>query len=235
MPALERETKTIRIRRIFGGRLGSGLLSDSVKISEQGKLDCYGIFTIFYAWAYPCNRSWSIVVTVFELSKGTTPITITLKRDSDVIKELATATIKNKEQNGVSTFSVPLKYRFDTPGTYILECALRNRHNRLRIPFEVRTKGWPEFTEKEIGFAKGNPAIPQSLRANVHCEKCEHAYIFEETFLSDLETKGGIFRFPGSGKFECLECNHTLELRDIQGQLRESLKNIISQSMRAKS
>ena len=219
-------------KRKYFGQLGSGILSDSAKESEQGKIDCYGVFTIFYAWGYPCSRSWNAVITIFKLPKGNTSLIITLKLKSRIIKSLATANIKSNEPNGVATIKIPLKYSFNEEGSYILEFSLRDSKNKLYIPFEVRTKEWPVFTEKEIEFAKGNPSIPQSLRANVHCNQCEHAYIFEETFIPDMEPKGGVFRFPESGKFDCLECDRVIELRDLQGQLRSSLKDIIIQKFK---
>jgi len=217
----------------FMGRLGSGLLSDSAKMSEHRKIDCYGVFTIFYAWGYPCSRSWTATITIFELPKGESSINVVLKKKRKIIKSLTSIKVSSGEPNGVSTITIPLKHRFMEPGSYIIECKIDNNKNKLKIPFEVRTKDWPEFTVDEINFAKENPSIPQSLRATVHCEKCEHAYIFEETFLPDMQTKGGVYRFPETGKFICLDCNHTIELRDIQGQLRETLKVMISQKMRA--
>jgi hypothetical protein len=215
------------------GRLGSGILSDSIKTSEHGKVDCYGVFTIFYAFGYPCSRSWKATITAFELPKGNSLLTIALKKGNKIINVLGTATINSIELNGVISIPIPLTYRFSKPGAYMVECSLRDIRNKLRIPFEVRTKGWPVFTEKEIEFARNNASIPQSLRATVHCDKCEHAYIFEETFIPDMEIKGGVFRFPDSGKFDCKECDQILELRDLQGQLRFSLKEMISQKMQS--
>jgi hypothetical protein len=214
------------------GRLGSGILADSIKKSDQGKIDCYGIFTIFHAWGYPCSRSWKAIITIFNLPKGNTSLTVTLKEKSKNIKSLGSVDISGDDPNGVIAIPIPLKYRFNKPGSYYLEFTIIDNLKKLRIPFEVRTKEWPEFTKKEIEFAKNNNLIPQSLRANVHCDKCEYAYIFEETFIPELEPKGGIHRFPESGRFECSGCGQVLELRDIQGQLRASLKDIISQKMR---
>lgn len=213
------------------GKLGSGLLSDNVKSSEKGKVDCYGVFTIMYAWGYPCSRTWKATITIFELPKGKTSITVNLMKGNKIIKALANVTIETDEPNSVIVVPIPMKYRFEKHGLYNLEFSLKDNKNKLRLPFEVRTNEWTQFTEKEIEFAKGNSSIPQSIRANVHCDKCEHAYIFEETFLPELELKGGILRFPESGKFECEECDHAIELRDIQGQLRASLKEIITKEI----
>ena len=213
-------------------RLGSGILADSIKKSDQGKIDCYGIFTIFHAWSYPCSRTWNVIVTAFELPKGNTSITVTLKQKGKNIKSLGTINIDSELTHNVTVIPMPLKYRFEKPGTYFLEFSILDSIKKLKIPFEVRTKDWPEFTAEEIRFAIDNNVLPQNLRANVHCEKCKYAYIFEETIITEHAPKGGVLRFPKSGKFECLDCGQIIELRDIQGQLRASLKDIITKQMR---
>jgi len=223
------KNKKKKIKNI--GKIGSGILADSVKISEHGKYDCYGVFTIIYAWGFPCSRSWESLITVFDLPKGDTIVDIALKKGNKVLKKMVSVTIDNQEPNGAATIHVPLRYRFDFSGIYNIECSIGDSPKRVRIPFELRTKEWPKFNKNEVNFAKGNPSIPQSLRANVHCDNCQYAYIFEETFIPDQEPSGGVYRFPESGKFECKQCDQIVELRDIQGQLRASLKDIISKKM----
>jgi len=219
-------------KKKFIARLGSGILADSIKKSEQGKIDCYGVFTLFHAWGYPCSRSWNAIVSAFELPKGHTSITVTINRGKNNLKTLATVDIDNEETNNITVIPIPLKYRFDKSGPYYLEFSILESIRKLKIPFEVQTKDWPEFTQKEIEFARNNNAIPKSIRANVQCDKCRYTYIFEETFIPELRPTGGVRNFPESGKFECSDCGQILELRDIQGQLRASLKNIIVQKMR---
>lgn len=224
----KKETRKSKSR----GRFGSGLLVDNVKQVEQGKLDCYGVFTFFWAWGYPCNRSWNVVFTMFELPEGKIPISIWMKPlGAKTRKKLKSIKLEIGEPDGAATFFAPVNYRFGKAGRYIIECSVEHGRNKLQIPFEVRTKDWPRFTKKEIEFARNNPAIPRVLRANVHCFKCDYGYIFEETILPDVEPPGGIMRFPEAGKLKCEGCGHTMNLRDIQGQLRASLKSTISQAM----
>ena len=47
--------KRVNIRPI-NPILGSGILANSSSRSKIGKLDCSGIITIFWVWAFPCIR-----------------------------------------------------------------------------------------------------------------------------------------------------------------------------------
>ena len=114
-------------------------------------------------------------------------------------------------------------------GSYELLFSIPRTHRTLTIAFEVRKKDWPQFTKAETEFAKANPNCAKSIRANIHCAKCSYAYVFEETLL-EAPPDGGVQRFPESGEFKCIDCQDTLELRDLQGQLRASLKEQVRQA-----
>lgn len=217
-------------------KFGSGILADSVKKSEHGKVDCFGVFTVIWAWGYPCSRSGNIIFTLFNLHKGSYPILLSLRKyaskDINLIASGELKVIEGKSATHVETFKINIK--LTEPGRYLIECSLKNNPNILIVPFEVITKEWPEFSAKEIEFARQDTSILQAIRANIDCSDCKQAYIFEESFIPDREIAPGVRRFPDSGEFECDNCGHTIPLKDIQGRLRASLKEAIIRRMGAK-
>lgn len=224
----ELSTKTVKINPVFG----SGLLSDSVIQTDSGKSNLQGIFTFFWAWGFPCFRTWFLTFTAFGIPEEKTSVLISIRKIGSRNKTslLAIDTTAGID-NAPSTLSVQLSHSFDEPGRYEILCALHDASTQLRIPFEVRKKDWPEFSEEETYFARNNPQIPSHLRADVQCKQCSYAYIFEESILND-KPKGGVHRFPPDGHYECKECGRTMNLLDIQGRLRASLKEIIRVAIR---
>lgn len=217
-------------------KFGSGVLADSAHADDKGKVSCKGLFTIIWAWAYPCTRSGNILATIFDLPKGTTSVSVSLgKRGSGGKKKsLSLVDVQSEEPAGAMTLHVPFKHRFTEAGRYEVVLKLRDYPGTLRIPFNLREREWPEFSAKEKAFAEKNSDVQSAFRMNVHCASCEHAYIFEESLLS-AEPKGGVLPFPDSGVFVCEECGRKLQLRDMQGQLRQSLKDNIAAQMRRSS
>jgi hypothetical protein len=212
--------------------VGSGLLCDSVNVTDAGRITAQGLITLFWAWGYPCVRSWFLVLTLFHLPKGKTPVTISMRkigqRDQTSLAVLDTDAPKN---DTITTMPIQLSHSFDSPGRYELICNLQGAKRGLKIPFVVLQKEWVEFSDKEKEYVKTHLETPHTLRANVHCRHCNYAYIFEESVIDDMPA-GGVHRFPRNGEFECADCGHILKLKDIQGQLRASLKDMLTKAMR---
>lgn len=215
--------------------LGSGILANSSSRSQIGKLDCLGIITIFWAWAFPCVRHWQALITIFNLKIGKTPITVSIgKRNSLKLSSLLMMDIEAKEDLSSITVPISLNYKFSELGLYNLVISFINYPGKLMIPFEVREKKWPVITNAEKRFIYKKKGFFPKFQANVHCDKCDHVYVFEES-IGEIKTgKGGVFSFPENGIFECIECSNILYLKDIQGQLRSALKDIILKQMRRK-
>ena len=214
-------------------KFGSGVLADSAHADASGKLSCKGLFTVFWAWAFPCTRSGKIIATIFDLPKGITSVSISLGRRGrgGKKKSINIVDVNSDEADGALTLHVNFKHRFTASGKYEFILNFRDFPGSLRIPFNMLERAWPKFTTKEKAFAEKNPEVQSAFRMNVHCASCEHAYIFEESLLLQ-EPKGGVMQFPESGVFVCEECGHELQLRDIQGQLRQSLKDNLAAHMR---
>lgn len=214
-------------------RFGGGIITDNAALAPTGKMNAYGIFTMFWAWDFPCRRHADVIITLFDIPKRKTKVTISVKKEGTRAKELASLIIKSNEVHPIPLVNnTPLTLTFSSAGNYELLCSIPQTRRTLKIAFEVRKKAWPEFTKDEIKFARANPDFIKIIRTNIHCLKCSHAYIFEEN-LSEIPPDGGVERFPESGKFKCKNrnCTNTLELRDLQGQLRDSLKEQIKQAM----
>jgi hypothetical protein len=212
--------------------LGTGLLADKTERTDPGKLNAYGVITVFWAWGFPCFRKAQAVVTLFSLPQGDTHIVFSLGGPG--IEEplsLGKAEVKASEPNHTMTLDVPIASRFAQPGLYHVIAQFSDRPGRITIPFEIRLKEWPTFTKEEIEFARSNPNVPHTLGARVQCRGCENDYAFEESLLEDFEPSGDVLRFPESGVFECTECDYTLQLRDLHGQARAILKTRLKEAM----
>ena len=212
---------------------GSGLLFDVVASTPGGKLTGQGAICVFWAWGFPCSRQCWALMTIFNLRKGSTPILIRLRKGhSRQMNTVGSGDVTTSADNACATTPMLLTYQFQEPGEYFLVATLGGYRSKLEIPFAVIVRDWPTFTEAERQFARKNPGSVPGARATVHCSKCSHAYIFEENLSEDTPLPGGVQKFPESGKFECIDCGETVHLRDIQGQLRSSLKQILSQTIR---
>ena len=212
---------------------GSGILADSLRASQDGKVNATGIFTVLYAWSFPCNRVLNAVLTIFNLPKGITSIAASVgKRNSRKLKSLGLFDVISKTNGGVITAPYEIKHKFEHQGYNEIIFSFRDYPGKLKIPLDIRKRQWPEFTDKELRFIKTTGSKFPSFRITIHCSGCEHVYIFEEQLNTELPLKGGVHRFPEQGVFICEECDREMDLKDIQGQLRQSLKDTIKQRMK---
>lgn len=215
--------------------LGSGILANSSNRSQIGKLDCLGIITIFWVWAFPCIRHWQALITIFNFKKGKTPITVSVGKMNRIkLYSLLTMDIEAKDDLSSSTVPIILNYKFSELGLYNLVISLKDYPGTLKIPFEVKEKKWPIITNAEKKFIYEKKGFFPKFQANVYCDKCDHVYVFEESVGEIKNGKSGVFSFPENGVFECVRCGNVLHLKDMQGQLRSALKDIILKQMRRK-
>jgi hypothetical protein len=198
---------------------------------DNGKAIAQGLITTFWAWGFPCSRSCVCFATAFDLPVGTTKLILALTGPGGRAKrQVSTFDIPSQNEGAATTAVVPVRFEVRDAGDYSFECNLEGQRRTISLPFLVRQREWPEFTEEEKQFATENNNVTQSLRANVHCSQCSHAFIFEESMVDD-KAPGGVNRFPADGVFKCDDCGHVLRLRDIQGQLRASLKAMVGAAM----
>lgn len=214
-------------RTIKQPRFGGGVVCDIAKPHPSGKIDANGIFTKFWAWGYPANRNWSLIITLFYVpKKQTTLIFGVRKKGSSKIDTVGTADIQDNNVDNQHTINVQLGYAFDSEGDYEIVCTLKDYKTKLVVPFNIRTREWPTFSENELEFLKENKEkVPFKLSAQIKCKDCGHLYNFEENILPDEEISGGAVRFPDNGEYECEHCGRILKLKDIQGQIRASIKD----------
>jgi len=223
-----RDKKPTSKRAILSG----GLFSDSAKESDSGKLSLEGIFTSFLAWGFPCARTWFLTFTVFGLPKTKHTILFSIKKHgSTEHKSLSLLDTKEQQNSQGATCSIQLSSSFESAGRYEVLCSIQGTSSSLRIPVDVCEQPWVEFSNEEKKFVSQSPQTPKSLRANVQCQQCSYTYIFEESLVPE-RPKGGVKRFPTNGQFDCKACGHTMNLRDIQGRLRASLKEMVHAAMR---
>jgi hypothetical protein len=206
---------------------GGGLISDSARPQNSGKIDIHGVFTNMYCWGYPAIRAWSHVVTVFDLPRAKTPMIIGIKRKgSSEIDTLATVDIKDESIDNSHTILSELGFRFQKEGDYEIISYFKDYPIKLKTPIRIRTRDWPTFSVKEIEVLEKNKAlIPHKVGAQVKCSQCNQHYVFEEKILDSVEPSGGTSPFPENGVYECDNCGHRMKLKDIQGQIRASIKD----------
>ena len=218
-----------------GAYFGSGVLADGVvgiQYRLSPKVSANGIFTIFQAWGFPCFRHCFAIVTLFRMPKKSKKIRVSLQKVGELTqKSLFVMDAASDEDNGAPAFNVPLNLQFMSDGEYRVVFSMLQENARLSIPFEVRLKEWPIYTETEREYCRSNPGVVRAVRANVECQNCRHSYVFEEYMLDDAPQIGGVKRFPENGTFKCDDCRHILNLKDLQGQLRNSLKEQVAISM----
>lgn len=213
--------------------LSGAIFCNSSSPGESGKVDCRGIFTSFLVWAYPTSlRLWHAILTLHNLPEGASSVTAAISYGRGKKTNLATANIKNKKEGLGNIIRIQLGYRFEREGMYILHFNIVGSTASIRVPVKVKTQPWPNFTKKQLEFLKKNPSIPHSIRMNVLCSECSRPYVFEETVFRDETLAGGVFPFPESGLIECESCSHKMHLKDIQGQLRSSIKTAVVNAMK---
>jgi len=211
---------------------GSGVLVDSSRRGDGSKIDVSGVFTIIYTWSIPCTRSFNAALTIFNLPKGKTSIAVSIsKKGSQKLKSLGLLNVSCEESGGNIIVPYAVKNKFEEDGFHEVIFSFRDYPGKLKLSLEVRKREWPEFTKAELDFVKQLGDASPSFRVNIHCSGCKHVYIFEEQLNPDVPLKGGIYRFPENSIFICKECKKVMDLKDIRGQLRSSLKDTIAQRM----
>ncbi len=213
--------------KIMKLRFGNALLADFAKPQPNGKIDAIGIFTRFNAWAYPCFRNWTLIFTIYDIPLKGINIHLGLKRkNGKSLHTLQAIDLKGDSKPNSHTVPISLNYKFEKEGDYEIICSIKDTNAKLKILFNISTLNWPKFAKEEIELVKKyKKQIPYRLTAQVNCNVCGHAYIFEESILKNEDPQGGTIRFPEDGIFECSNCGHEMILKDIQGQLRASLKD----------
>ena len=212
---------------------GGGLLADGFKKDTSGKYTATGVFTEVWAWDFPCERNFAVIVTIYELPKSTISLLISIRRKySTDSKVIASASLESEVDNNHVVIPIPLQLKFERPGNMQIECSFKEHKNKLIIPFRIKKKDWPEFTSKEISFVKKHKNIPNRTTVTVQCKSCKYNYIFVDSIINDTkEFTKGAYKFPESGVFECKECGQIINLRDLQGRMRASLKTLINEVM----
>lgn len=212
---------------------GGAVFCNSVSKGEQGKLDCHGVFTSFLAWAYPTvHRSWHAVFTIYNLPSGLLTVTISISSKNNNKLQLGKMKLeKTKDDIGI-VLDALLLHQFDQEGFYDVHFESEDIPKSLIVPVRVVTKPWPKFTKKQLDFLRDNPTVPHSVRMNVLCAECSRPYIFEYSIFSDEKFADGVLPVPNSGEYECDSCGHLIMLKDLQGQVRDSIKKAVVNAMR---
>lgn len=214
---------------------GSGFLTANIRRSPQNVMLCEGVIVSFYAWDLPCDRNAHLVLTVMDTRSGETRGDLTLRKaGQDRQLHSQSFTLRSIRDGAPATVATPLRFHFPAEGRYELVASLPETESTLTVPFEVEKRPWPTFAKEDLDFLAEHPQVRQTLRVKTLCPKCRAAYEFEEGVKPDHKPPLGTRRFPDLGFLTCEHCGHSIALRDLQGQVRQSLLNGVQQE-RAKA
>lgn len=209
-------------------KIASALLCNVVNVGASGKIECKDIFTSFLAWGFPTSiRKWNAIITAYNMPIGSNTISVSIGFGRGKRKSLANVDFERNKPNLGNILSVSLQHQFEKEGIYTLSFNLIESTCSFKIPINVIAEKWPSFNKKDIETLKKNPSIPGSIRTNLICSDCSRPYVFEEVINPEISLADGVLNFPEDGAFECESCGRILFLKDIQGQIRNSIKNAI--------
>jgi len=207
---------------------GSAIFCNSATQGERGKVDCRGIFTSFLAWSYPTfMRNWQAIVTIYDLPKKTIGVSVAIACGRGKKETLATADVEKREGELGNVLHIPLRYQFHKEGIYNIFFNIIGTVKMLKVPLKVSTQDWPEFTDREIESIRRKKNLPNAIRAVVICSDCSKPYTFEEALLPGHKIADGVEPFPNSGSIICESCGTKIYLKDVQGQVRSSMKTAV--------
>ena len=216
-------------------RFGSAIFCNFASTEDSGKVNCTGVFTSLLAWAYPSSvKFWHSVVTIYDLPQGTSSISVSISSGRSKKTTLATVDVENRGGDAGNVINIPINYNFKKEGYFFIHFNIIGITKTLKVPIKVVTQPWPEFSKREIEFMRKNPSEIGSIRANVICSGCSQPYIFEEILVPGGTVPHGVQPFPELGKFQCDTCGRELDLKDIQGQVRSSIKAIVASARKGR-
>jgi hypothetical protein len=212
------------------------IFCNSASKDNSRKINCRDVFTSFLAWAYPTSvRQWYAILTLHNLPDGITSISADISQGQNEKHTLVSANVEKARPDVGNVIVLPLRYKFTTDGLYMVHFNIQGMNISTDAPLRIITQKWPKFSKKQLDFLKINNSIPHSIRINVNCAECSRPYVFEESAFSQKSLTGGVLPFPQTGTFKCDSCSHKLDLMDIQGQLRSSLKNAVIGAMKGRN
>jgi len=215
--------------------IGGILFCNSTSPGEGGKINGLGFFTSFLAWSFPTSvRIWHAVLTLYDFKERSVEILCSVSVNNRRKIKLPTAKIdfKIQKDNYGLIIDIPLRHIFEQEGLHTFYFNIDKSNIFIRIPIMVSKLPWPQFNSKQLEFLKTDPSIPHSFRINFTCPKCSRPFIFEDSIFPDEKLADGVLAFPQSGLFDCESCETKLHLKDIQGQLRSSIKSNVVNFMR---
>lgn len=207
----------------------AAVFCNSASHGDLNKVDCKGIFTSFYAWGFPSSvRNWFAVVTAYDLPRGKSIVSASIIDIDDEQNLISNAEIdqSTSEQLG-AVFIIPFSFQFKSQGKYMVSFAIEGLKISHTVPLNVIKREWPKFSDDDLEFLRNRPEVVNSIRANVMCSNCSRPVIFEEAVLPEHSFADNVLPFPKSGCYKCPSCDHQINLIDIQGQIRKTIRQAI--------
>lgn len=213
-------------------RFSSQLICEKAKKGESGRPLFEAPFTTMFSWAYPSQHVWCVVFTVLDMSEKTYSFHISIKpKYGKTLETLSTVDVPGEKEYG-HTIIAQVNYAFEKNGEHVITISAVDQNVSTKIPLYNVLKSWPTFNKKEQNYLRKHQNLPNVFQVKVVCDKCGHNYLLEESVLDDYQPKGGIKMFPESGFMECDNCGYSIPLRDIQGRMRNAIKDSLLKAMK---
>jgi hypothetical protein len=203
------------------------ILADAHKPSNNGKVDCFGLFTDLFLWAIPALRECSIAFGIKGVRKGHHELSVWLKHGREKAQKLS----KVEVDATADSFSSIFAYRIPIPINHfgihqigISRGSSMSPKGVMWIPLRVGELPWPEPIEGDaLAAILNDPTAIKRAKAVIQCPDCTRKFTFEARLDASAKATKGSRSFPANGEFTCSKCGRTIYLRDIEGQLRSQL------------
>lgn len=207
-------------------RVAYAFVSDTHKVTENGKTDAFGIFDKFLVWGTPTVRECSLVVRIDNLAVGTSSCTVYSQRPNKAIKTLAKIDLQADAPTRTTVLSTRLRLNLGDPGEFKLGISPTGGSPRSIhwLPLSIELQPWPELpTGEKLLKLLADPQTIKAARVSLRCEKCGRSFTFGLHLDPNEKLPRGLRPFPKTSTFKCPKCASVHHLRDIEGQLRSHL------------
>jgi hypothetical protein len=201
--------------------------ADSHKEGYNAKTDAFGIFNTFFVWGYPATRKCSVILGVTDASDPF-EIRLWLEDPSKSRRTLGKIDARPKVPSHAALIPQEIQVEIRKPGKHRIGASIADGPIRW-IPLLVVERPWPAPLEgDQLAAVLATPHAVKSATATLRCGKCGKTYLFEVLLDPAQPLRKGAMAFPTDGIFRCPECKTIHRLRDLEGQLRSHLGQVVS-------
>lgn len=204
------------------------LPADAHKRGQASKIDAFGLFTKVGVWALPATRDFSLIVGIDRLPLGESTLAIWHRPPTGKFARLGHGDITHRDESAASSIVAHrVSLRIEAAGSHRLVAGLGRgipRPSGAGFNLWVHELPWPEvLSGTDLERALADPSTLKGGRAVLECDGCNRKYTFEVYLDPNTSLGKGSLPFPESGVFICPKDGSKHHVRDIEGQIRNTL------------